>query len=276
MNGSTRRFWVIEATAKNCVAEFYVNDVPVTRRGREHGLFHGAPINELLHPGENELSMLVLPGATPGTAVAGDGDGRRRRVIPEEGSVEVRLCAYPQGAVIGGPDGEELLALRWEADGETPVIVPFVLTGVVTLDVPFGPWEWESFPRTSLDDAAAAAIRALVADIHLSLSGALADPFLEACAPRFRDIEQAHYMAPGDRARAGANLLPSLFERSDWEMEALEGIDFDLRVVGRGRLVELVDEAGAAILRKPSGEGGMGTEFKALVGFDGAGWKIVR
>jgi hypothetical protein len=156
------------------------------------------------------------------------------------------------------------------------MIVPFVSSGSVTLDVPFGPWEWEAFSRTSLDDAATESIGALIREIHLSLSGAMAEPFLEACATRFRDVEQAHYMAPGNRSSAGANLLPTLFERLDWEMEGLEEIDFDLRVVGQGRLVELVDEEGAAILRKPALEGGMGTEFKALVAFDGAKWKIVR
>lgn len=268
-------FWIMEATADDCIAEFWINDLPIARRGKEYGFFHGAPVNEYLRPGTNELSMVVYPGKGPGRSVAGPRDGRRK-IVPDKGKAEFKLSIYPRGAIVGGPDRNELVSFSWEADGEAAVVVPLVRTVEIDLDPPFGPWAWEEFEPLTLDETTRFEIDKVIRHLHLALSGGLSEPFIEMSTHRFADIEAAHYLPKGDRAAEGEKLFPFLMDRPDWAMEPLASVEPDIRLVGRSRLVEICDAKGSAVLRQQPDEEGNTTLFRMMLGYDGSDWQIVR
>ena len=61
-------FYVFECLARGCVAEFYLNDIPIIRRGSGVGLEYGGQVNQYLVDGTNELTIVVNPGPVPGEA----------------------------------------------------------------------------------------------------------------------------------------------------------------------------------------------------------------
>ena len=95
-------YYVLECSARECVAEFYLNDIPVVRRGPDLGLHFAGQSNQYLVDGRNELSVLVEPGPTPGEAISGKGGARSRREAAGA-AVSAALCKYPPGATVGGP-----------------------------------------------------------------------------------------------------------------------------------------------------------------------------
>ena len=145
MAGSKNLFYILEVTADHCVAEFYINDFPIVRRGGACGYYYGGPVNEYLIKGLNTLSVIIEPGDRPGSAMAGDNGGRRRAVPEKEAAVSMKLSRYPKGAIVGGPDGEALIASAWQADEGRPMMLPQVRSVQVELDPPFGPWPWERY-----------------------------------------------------------------------------------------------------------------------------------
>jgi hypothetical protein len=269
-------FYVIECTAENCIAEFYVNDIPIARRGKECGHFIGAPSNEYILKGTNEIAFVVNPGDTPGNALLGK-EGTRDRYLPEKDAVvSATLARYPRGAVVGGPDREALASLEWTEDENAYTVFPMVRSVQVELSPPFGPWPWEQLPLIALDDTVTGEVMDFIKEMHLALAAGYSEPFIEKCGPRFTDIEQAHFLAPGNREAEAKRLFSYVMDEPGWAMVPLDQVEPDLRLCGRDRMVQLIAKDWRPILRQQPDEKGRGVTFSMMVSKIDNEWQIVR
>lgn len=269
-------FYVLECEADGCLVEFFLNDLPVCRRGdAETGVFYAVPNNELLQPGANDITLVVRPGPCPSQALTGPGGVRERTVVPPGARAQAVLKLYPRGAIIGGPDGFERGRVAWVApDG--PAFFPQVASTTVEFEPPFGPWAWLDLPRLTLDDATRASATAFLTDLREALAATYVERYVDVCRQhRFPDLEAAHYLPEGDRAAEAEKLLPDFIDE-EFVFEPIESQELDFRVVGKGRLLQLVDARWQPALRQVPDDKGQGASFPLIVGKSGDEWEVVR
>ncbi len=115
-------FYVIGAGVKLCAAEFYLNGIVLSLNSLEQGYYFAQPVNQYIIDGENELAFIVKPGSRPSLALSGPPEGKTEAEAYINGpeSVAVRLCRYPYGALVGGPDQQILRSLSWPQEQSAP------------------------------------------------------------------------------------------------------------------------------------------------------------
>ncbi len=242
MAGKDTLFYVLECAVEGCDAEFYINDVPIVLRGEAHGKYYGGQCNQHLIDGINEIEIIINPGPTPGEALKGQ-DGVRRRLAPDkEAKAGAILAVYPYGAVVRGPERKPLMSAHWTATEDTPEFFPKVVTGITDLGPLFGQWDWEKSEAVQLDDPTLEEIEELVAKLHQSLLTGDPELYIKTSQARFKNTERAYALKPGKKED-----LVRLGTRSDsrqhwWGLEPLNPPDFDFRLCGRNRLVEIVNK----------------------------------
>jgi len=276
MAAAKNLFYILEATADGCVAEFYINDFPICRRGTACGYYYGGPVNEFLLKGENTLAFIIQPGKTPSTALSGETGERQRRVPEENAFVSLKLSRYPKGAIVGSPDGEELASLEWRPEAGRPVMFPRIGALRIELDLPYGPWDWEDYPLIVLDGAVTEEITAFASDLHLGFAAGFHEPYVERCAVRFADAENAHFLEPGDRGAEAKDLLPYVMDDPAWEMLPLQELTPSFRLCAEDRMVQVVADDWNALLRQRPDDKGNGVQFPMMVAKVDGEWGIIR
>ncbi len=272
----TTVFYVLECSAEGCVAEFYLNDIPVVRRGPDIGKHYAGQSNQYLVGGLNEISMLVNPGPSPSLAIPGPGGARTRFGAPGA-RASAALCRYPFGATVGGPSRKELAKVEWSA-GEAggPIVFPKVATVRTDLGSMPGPWEWQSSERIALDSEARAGIGALLADLRVSLEAGDPEPFISASSSRLAELALAYEQPPGRKERIIRKALDDDSSQGWWGMQALDPKKFDFRLCGRNCLVEAIcGDWDPALREKPDPQKGVGM-YGMMLGRSAGRWKILR
>ncbi len=271
-----KTFYVFECEVDGCTAEFYLNDIPVIRRGNEIGRFYKGQSNELVRDGINEIAVIVHPGKTPAEAIAGDG-GKRRQIASDKASVSAALAVYPFGAVAGGPDRTELFGLAWKgrSDG-IPEIFPKVLGIQHDLGPLFGPWAWESLPPLTLDEGERTEIRKFLEPLHLSLAAGDPELFIEESRMRLDDTARAYGLPPGQKEDLIRQVTRRDAAQPWWGMQPLAPDTFNLRLCGGNRLVQLIGNDWMPVLKEnPDEEDGVGT-YSMMIGKVDGKWHIIR
>jgi hypothetical protein len=270
-------FYVLECRVEHCTAEFYINDIPVIRRGQTMGTVFDGPVNHLLVNGTNEIAILLEPGPAPGTAIRGGQYGRCRKKLPENARAAVRLARYPYGAISGGPDAEPLLEAQWlSPENGDPVVLPLVVTTAEDLGPMFGTWAWESAPPLSLDMDTRVAIGNAVSEILHPLDRGDADPFVWCGAPRSEEIEKAFDLPQGTKK---AQILMGIIRDAAnpwWGMEPLDPGSFDLRLCARNRLVQIMATDWRPALREKPSPSGERSYYDMMLGLLDDQWRILR
>lgn len=260
------RFYVLECAVEGCTAEFYINDIPVVLRGEAFGKYYGGQCNQYLVDGENEIEIVVNPGPMPGEALAGEG-GRRSRIVPDkEAKAGAILSVYPYGAVVRGPERENLMSVHWTAKEDTAEFFPKVASSLKDLGPLFGPWDWETSKPFSLDDAEAEEIGAALETLHKSLAEGDPEPYIRMIQKGFANVEHAYSLKPGDKETHVRIGTRSDSRQHWWGLEPLDPGQYDFRLCGRNRLVQIVDRNWEPPLKeKPDDEGGVST-YPMLMG----------
>jgi hypothetical protein len=292
----TDPIYTLEVRAKGCLAEFFLNDVPLVRRGEGDGRELGAnaafPVNQYLHAGANEVTIVVHPGPTPGTAAGLGGVRAQRITLPEpevqgeageahsnpdpEVCARATLARTPRGGVAGGHDTETLLKVSYEGrDDGRPEPFPRVHSGAVELEGLPAEWPWEQAQRhVAVDDAMRQEIRALLTTLHASLGAGDVEPFIELSRPRLEDIAGAYGASPLDKVEELRQMAAADAAQPDFALEPLAP-ELDLRICGEGRLVEVLTPQWRAPLREVPRAEGAGSYVMLVAKVDGS-WRIVR
>lgn len=275
-------YYVLECETHGCDAEFWVNDVPVVRRGPEIGFYFGGPVNELILSGVNELSMVIKPGPTPSESKSGAG-GVKTEFSASSEKVWARLAVYPQGATVGGPDGRELVRADWpikdekkKRDDFRSLPYPMVITERVELASPFGEWTWLKSPRLKLDDATRREVLQFLTELRTRFATGDPDPFIRASSIRLREVMGSYEMSPAARVNLIRSAIRQESSQPEWGFEPIEAKELDLRLVGGERMVECVRRDWKPVLaQKPDKEGNQ-SFYDMMLGRVDGNWQILR
>lgn len=272
---SKKNFYVLECEVENCDAEFYFNDIPIIRRGTDHGRFYKGQSNQYVVDGLNEIAMIINPGPTPKEAIPGE-NKKRKRSVAQGASARAKLALYPFGAVAGGPDGKELMSIQWKApEQEQLQFFPRAVSTQADLGPVFGKWEWEDLPRIELNDTDLEEIKAFLEVLHQSLAAGDPEFFIEFSDMRLKGTEQAYLLPPGDRANLIRQVTQMDAAESWWGMQPLDPENFDFRLCAQDRLVECIAKDWQPVLKEnPDDQDGVGTYYMLLGKVFGE-WHIV-
>jgi len=269
-------FYVLECSVEKCVAEFYINDIPITRRGPQYGKMLNGPMNQMIKDGVNALEIVVNPGDIPSESYLGSG-GKRRRLTPEDGAfAKAKISKYPKGAVVGGPDEEELMAVEWAAEKDRIEMFPKVVSAAADLGQIFGPWQWEGGSRIALEEETLKEIFDFVLEIHGYLVVADFEPFIEFSLPRSSDTDLAYGKTPGQSAEEVRIEMERCTNNSWWSMKPLKPDDFDFRLCGCDKMIECISKEWKPVIEEEPDEEGSISRYPMMIGKIDGKWRIVR
>ena len=268
-------FYVLECRAEQCTAEFYINDIPVIRRGPDIGDAFGGPVNFFMVDGVNTLDILVHPGPTPAEAVSGPG-GNRYRMVPEKGAAaSAALAAYPKGAVLEGPDREEIVSVEWKA-GEGACVFPTTKGVRIDLGDLYGRWKWQDAEPLDPDAGAFDEARDFVIGIHSSLAIGDFDRYVDLGVSRSEEADRAYGKPAGATAGTLRGMKAYCADDPAWGLQMLNPDEFSFRLCGENRVVDCLSKTWKPVLEElPDMEGSVSRYPIMISRIDGE-WEIVR
>lgn len=272
----TDTFYVLEASAEFCVAEFALNGIPIMRRGVEGGESFGVQVNHLLLDGENTLECTLFPGPVPSLSRWGEFGPQLRVGSARHQKVKMSLRRYPFGATVGGPEAEELSRLEWNGDPGDVRTVAFTLQEKVNLGQLYGRWQWQDAPKLKLDQFDQMEIVEFLEGLHTAIQAGDPDPFIAASMVRIEEISRAYGTDPAERR---AMIDRGIYVDSGapgFRMAPLDPRIFDFRLCGGGRLVECVASDWQPILRGGPDRQGNYSFYDMFIARIGEDWQIVR
>jgi len=272
----TETFYVLEAAAEACVAEFYLNGIPVMRRGVEGGESFAVQVNHLLVDGLNSLECALFPGPVPSLARWGEFGPRVLYAGTPIQKVRMSLKTYPFGATVGGPEARELQRLEWQGAPDDRRAIARNLTTQIDLGPLYGRWQWQDAPDVKWDAAERFELVELLETIGAAIQAGEPDPFLEASAIRIDEISRAYATDPAERR---AMIDRGIFVDSGapgFKVAPLDPREFDFRICGGGKLVECIATDWQPILRAGPDRQGSYSFYDMIAARIGGRWQIVR
>jgi hypothetical protein len=229
-----------------CEVEVWLNDIPLLRASADADpQLRTLPVAEFVVRGDNTLTVVPQPGATPGSSRRPSG-----QAAAPGARFEAKLVLYPEGEFPGSGGGQDLVVLA--GGGPVPMPTQPVSTSRA-LPVNLAPWAWQRAsvmrPTPELDAAVGRAVQAA----HAAFAARQAEFFLQFGQPYFSEYARA-YPAIGEAQRAQRlrDAWVRLGAAGDWRVAPLVPEEFDFRLCAEGRLLELVDKQFRPVLRGES------------------------
>ena len=216
-------------------AEARINDIPVAVEvAREGPAVVTIPIHEFSFQGENVLKLLASPND------------------PEEpGGYEAtaKVARFRVGEPKFFEDGEMLADVRWREElMGAPVATRFDLSERLA-------WRWQNAPQIELNTETRAKLDAFVVQMHAWFKEKNLDAILGAMSPFFADMEEAY--PPPLEGYTKEDFVRGWGKLPDpWIVAPFVPSPTNYRLVGDGRMVDLVDQENEALIRSIAGPGG--------------------
>jgi hypothetical protein len=250
---------LLDITLEGCDAELYVNDVPLARiPAAAGGAMH--QVDHLLVRGTNTFEVLLHPGATPSVARTD------QRTLPGDGvAVEVLVARCPPGSAPTDADATRLFRFG-EREPAGPMEFPHSVRGTWEIEPDVGPWTWERADVLTLDATLRREVTQYVQSLHASLARKSFPRFWAHNEVAHREVALAFDVALGERQSAAESVLARRFADPAFAMAPLVAEQFDLRLVGGGRMVECVAKDWGALVRTAPDAEGKVMRFPITVG----------
>ncbi len=220
----------------DCTAELLVNDVPAIRIAPPKIHIQNVAAEHLLVPGTNHLSLLIEPLEGPSRARA-DTHQLPYRPLSAIG----RLIRFPEGADGTVEHGQLLGETIFEWAPDTQATFPVEVGVELDLGSAHGRWAWQDAPPLTLDASLvdeAAELLERVADILRARDG---DAFWRITEHQLLDVQRAYPAVTEAEMRRHLAMLMAHYATVDDPVMALDRSKHDFRVVGDGRLLQLID-----------------------------------
>ena len=181
----------LDLRVQKCIAEFYVNDIPLRRLNSAFQGFYSEVAYPYLVDGLNTISLVVTPGPTPSKAKviqvpnAPEDTGN---VLDEDASSKVSddsgksktarmaVVEYPVGVFAGDEDDGRLwMDVQWKFSDDPSVSFPCQVEDSRDLDRQRGMWAWQTAEPLDLDRDRAEIQSAVTAVHHAFENGDGAD-----------------------------------------------------------------------------------------------------
>jgi len=254
---------MLEAKVEGCAIEVYLNDIPTVLLAPNGCFSVSRPVSQLVIEGENQLRIVVNPGASPGAALSGE-----PWTASSQSRASVRLASYAPAVFPGDPSGVEHLFHHWQGDDQeagSRIIDRTFDWASGTPPASLGPWSWLSGDLLNTP-AALTQVQSVIARMHNAFAIHDADFLIYMATPGLREICAAYALDPVGELSMFRSILMEEFSRDDWAMEPLEPEAFDLRLCAGGRLVECCRRDREPVLRATLDSEGQRYSYPMFVG----------
>lgn len=234
------RLLVLHLQASGCVAEAWLNGIPLARVTPERPRL-SLSVHEFTQSGQNRLELLIASNETELTSTQKPQPQLLRRAL----GVALRLQLQP----CDGGDTKNLAQLDWAPEQGTRIEIPTRLVEEVLLPVSFPRWRWLDAPLIESTPALHQRVLDWLQALAFDLSAGQFDSFTAATALRTEELALAYQLT---RETEAARLLAHLrqlhaADRLQWQ--ALTANTLRLRPVAGTRLVECLNTSGAPALQ---------------------------
>lgn len=278
----TKTFYVLEAQTSGIDAEFYINDIPIVLRGPNHGQHYAAPVNQYLLDGPNELSMIVRPGPIPSESQSGR-NGQKETFAPTTEQAWARISSYPARATVGGPDGTELMKVEWpirderkSRDDYQPREYPLKIVQFRDMGQMFGACAWQNAPKVRIDETVRNEIFEMLDALRSSLAAGDPELYIQLQKIRLEEVARAYQTSSDERRQMVREVTRSDAQQSWWGFPPLDKEQFDLRLAGRGAMVQCIDKRWDPILRENANDKNERAYYNLFVSKLEGKWVILR
>lgn len=233
---SSEKMIHVDVHTRSCVAEIYLNGIPIRRNTVEGAPFVSMPVHEFLIDGNNFLELVVNPGSTPSRART-----ENREMSAKGAFADVKLMRYPVGVYTSEENGEKLAHLHWQAQDEGEQKFPVLLSAHHQLGHWRGGWWWQQAEPFRLDEYNVKDITGFTRFIYDAYAQGKGDLIAKLARIFF---EEAHNAYPArDSATLSEQFARSVAARAaepGWTMLPFEPDLFDWRLCADDRLVECI------------------------------------
>lgn len=258
-----------ELKVRGCIAELYINDIPLKRLDSTEQNFISIPVNQYVRIQKNVLTVVVFPGPTPARCRESQGIHEVKGA-----SAQGRLVTYNEGDFTGGDAGEVSCEVKWEGSPQ-PAQVPIVLSSEGSKLRSFGSWSWETAPPLSLQNDKTE-ILSNVQKIHALFRDGNGTELLKLMRTYIDETVRAFPVwSPADLE---GSITTSVGRNPTREngIEELHPDKFSFRLCADGRLVECIDENWLPIIRSKPQADGWFYPFPIFLGRTPNGLQILR
>lgn len=246
------RLLVLRLEAVGCMAEAWINGVPVARVLGQPGTpgLASVPVHEYTVQGDNHLLLVAQPGP-PGGSVPPQpvlADGQRAACL--------RLL-LPRLAGVAHPGSARGLAqLDWAPAADAVVELPAQVSGTVNLPIAMPRWRWLDAPVIDDTPDLLPMVAKWLLEIALGLARGNAEPLVQASRLRLEELAQAYGRQLSHDVAALRQQVQQLHAAQPLQ-PLLPSVDnLLLRRVADGRLIECLGRDGLPFLRSATAGGG--------------------
>jgi len=279
------KIYSAECYAQNVNVEFYINDIPISLRGPGFGVFWGGSINQYLLNRNNKISLIVKPGNTPSRAKTGDVTGSFLACPGEREKTLMRICSYPKGALLGGPEAVEIVRLSWPEKKQVRNIEindyklntyplkkeePFYIGKLFSTSK-----SYQKASRLKLNDKVNLCLAKILEELHGCIEKGDADKFIELSFPRIHDNADSY----GKNINENINLIKAGFKRNlnseSWGLSGLDPQNYDFRLCFDDRVVHCIAKDWKPIIRETLDKDGSCSYYDVFISLVKRRWQVV-
>ena len=280
------KIYTAECYIQNVNVEFYINDIPVSLRGPGLGSFWGAPVNQYLINKDNKISMVIKPGDIPSRAKTGPVTGSYLAYPGEGERALMRICSYPKGALLGGPDAEEIARITWpekrmlekniEINDFKSSNYPFMKEekfniGKIFKDVK----SYQNAASLKLNDTIKLSLSRFLEEFHGYIEKGDADKFIELTSFRIRDNADSY----SKNINENIKLIRSGFNRNmslkSWALSGLDIQSYDFRLCANDKMIHCIAKDWKPIIREAPAIDNTCSYYDIFVSLIKKRWQVV-
>jgi hypothetical protein len=235
------RLLMMRLDVRGCSAEVLLNDIPVGRVAPRDGALC-MPVHEYLLEGDNEISLVIDPGA-PGRPAA-----TAPKVAEEVVGVSFRLLVPRTGQVASSLTARSVAEIEWAVPSGDVYTTPLTLTRSAVLPVKFPRWRWLDVPEIADIEAQRPLIAAFLQGIAVDMLRGDAESFLTASRLRIEELGQAYGQPVAELVTRMRSRLHLLHATKALKMTIPSAPEFVFRRCANGRLIECLGGNGAPLL----------------------------
>jgi hypothetical protein len=259
-----------ELEVKDCVAELYVNGIPVRRLGPDTQPRATHAVQHYLIPGTNEIELLVEPGPTPSVART----KASQKLLPKASAV-ARLIKYPDGAFPEPENGETLAEVHYRGKTDYEELFPKSFIGQAEIGAAFGRWSWQDAPDLVLDEATVKEALAVIKEAEMALRSGSVDAVMAVIEISFKECWRAYPANEEKMLRAEMEAFLGSLKSVPEPILPADPARIDFRLVARDKILECIDKDWETSLRLVNEEG-LEVPYSLLLARIGGRLRVVR
>ena len=257
----------------NCTAELYLNNVPVTRIAPPKVEIENVAVEQLLVPGTNVLEVLVEPGPSPSR-----GRTEFHEVAFRPMEATGRLIRFAEGVPGLAKHGKILGETRFSWSGPHPDrrMFPLDVSTQIEMGPAHGRWGWQDAPPLTLDEALIDEACAVLEQVEMLIRHTHADGFWRLTELQLKDVQRAYSAVDESILRTDLSTLMNHYQGAPDPVMPRDREQHDFRLVGGGRLLELVDKDHSTSFKLRDPGDGSTVPYRIMLARIGNELRIVR